>query len=143
MSSIGVSSQGDKIYMGDFASPNNYVAIPGVVSIDGPQSENPTIDVSDLDSTSKEYIGGLKDNGSLTLTCNFSPTNVVQRSVRAAQAANPPTTKMFVLEFNDTNPPTRYEFQGFVKSFKPKLGVDAKKEVDIEIQISGSITQYN
>lgn len=141
--SIGVSSQGDKIYMGDFASPNNYVAIPGVISIDGPQSENPTIDVSDLDSTSKEYIGGLKDNGSLSLTCNWAPSNAIQRSVRAAQVANPPTTKMFVLELNDTVPPTRWEFQGFVKSFKPKLGVDAKKEVDIEIQISGSITQYN
>lgn len=143
MTTVAISSQGTKVYIGSTGSPNDYTAIPGIVSMSAPSSEVPEIDASDLDSTSKEFIAGLKDNGEMTLKMNFNTDNAVHRAIRAAFVANPSTTKQWVIEWPDTAPLTRWEFQGYVKSFKPTAGVDEKLSIDVTVRVTGDITQYN
>lgn len=143
MTTVAQSSQGAKVYLGNTGSPNDYTAIPGVISISGPSAQNPEIDASDLDSTAKEFIPGLTDNGEVALKLNYASDNTVHRALRTAFIAVPATTKQFVIEFTDTAPVTRWEFQGFIKTFAITMGVDAKVEADVSIRVTGAITQYN
>lgn len=142
MTTVAISSQGTKIFLGDTGSPNAYVAIPGVTSISAPTAQNPKIDASDLDSTSKEFIAGLKDNGEMSFSINFAPDNVTHLALRAAFVAAPATQKMWVIQWPDTAPNVRWEFQGFISGYQPKAGVDEKLTAEVTVTVSGDVTQY-
>ena len=53
------------------ASPNAYTLIAEVLRIGPIGSQAPEVDVTNLDSTSKEYIGGLPDGASVEFECNW------------------------------------------------------------------------
>lgn len=142
MTTVAITSQGTKLFFGSTGSPNDYNAVPGITSINTPTSSNPEIDASDLDSTSKEFIAGLKDNGEMSFTLNFNPDNAIQQSIRTAFVTAPSPTKSWVIQFSDTAPATRWEFAGFIKSLQVKAGVDEKLVCEVSVRVTGDVTQY-
>lgn len=109
MSTKGVKTQGTKYYYRT-GSGGSYAlsAIPGVTAIPLPVPTASQIDISDLDSTAKEYLTGLVDNGKFSLPFNFITFG---QSGAAAQAAflaqTPGTSTVYVVAMADgTTAPT-------------------------------------
>lgn len=58
---------------GDAASPEVFTNVGDVISIAGPAITKDEIEVTALDSTSKEFIGALDDPGEITMELNWNP----------------------------------------------------------------------
>jgi hypothetical protein len=96
------------------------------------------IDVTDLDSTGKEFFPGLADNGDLTLEINYLPSDAGQAAIRTAFESS------LIKDFKVTSPQgTTYTFEALVKNFPtiPKASVDGVQSGSISFKISGSVTK--
>src|SRR5512139_2194089 len=65
-------------------------AVEEVKSVSGPSGQAGVIDITHLQSTAKEKMMGLRDEGQITLTCNYSAsTNAtsIQNKMREMRAS--------------------------------------------------------
>lgn len=138
MSSSAVAAQGTKFYVSADGSPPSFSAIPEIRTIGGPDGSAPTIDVTDLDSTAREYILGLKDEGAFSLGIMYRPDNSVHAQLRAAWTNR--TLMQFRVDFPDTGT-TRWEFDGYVTGFSQNAAVDTVIEATVGIKITGAIVE--
>lgn len=136
MSTNAILAQGTKFAVSPNASPPTFQDIPEIKTIGGPDGSAPTIDVTDLDSTAREYVLGLKDEGSFSLGIQYIPANSVHASLRTAWGAR--TQLRFRVTFTDTGT-TVWEFNGFVTGFSQTMGVDTVVEATVGIKITGSV----
>ncbi len=96
------------------------------------------IDVTDLDSTGKEFFPGLQDSGDLTVEINYLPTDAGQSAARSAFEGS------VIKSYKITTPQgTTYTFEALVKNFPtiPKASVDGVQSGSIALKISGSVTK--
>ncbi len=98
-----------------------------------------SIDVTHLQSTSKEFIAGLKDNGTCDVSCNFT-NGAVQSAMRADMNAGMTSPyKVVILGPGATT--TTIAFSGFLTKYAgPDAKVDGKLEIQMTIKITGDIT---
>lgn len=68
--------------LGDAASPEVFTKVAEVLSIGPIGSTAPEVDVTNLDSTSKEYIGGLPDGQQVEISGNWIAANTQQAALR-------------------------------------------------------------
>lgn len=97
-----------------------------------------TVDVTHLQSTAKEYVAGLLDNGSLDFSCNFTngPVQTLLRTDMYNGITSP--YKMIINPTGTT--PINVMFSGFVtKADGPSAKVDGKMEMQYTVKITGSI----
>lgn len=96
------------------------------------------IDVTHLQSTAKEFIAGLKDNGSCDFTCNFI-NGTVQEAMR--QDCNNGVTSPYKIVITSGTATITFAFSGFLTKFDgPEAKVDGKLEISGTIKITGDIT---
>jgi hypothetical protein len=138
MSSNALDSQGVVISYKSVDSPITYTAIPEVSNIQGPGGQANEIDVTDLDSTAKEFRMGLQDEGSITLDIMYIPGNAAHAALRAARAAQALTG--FQIAFTDS-PVTLWQFNGFVLGFEISNSVDDVTKASVTIRVSGAVTE--
>lgn len=132
----GKATQGTIISRETSLGSGSFVAVANVRSFSGPSGENPEIDVTTLSSTAKEYIGGLIDNGELTLELNFDHDNTTHQQAIADQEASPPTTTGWRITF--ANPTVNYTWPAFVKSFSISGEVDGVYQASMTLRLSGA-----
>ena len=99
---------------------------------DGAASE---IDITNLDSTAKEFRLGITDPGQFTINIDYDNTNAGHVALRAKQVSG--VLSNFKLTLPNSNIIT---FNGFVKKFSLAGGVDALAKTACDIRISGAIT---
>jgi hypothetical protein len=87
-----------------------------------------------LQSEAKEKKIGLMDEGQLTLSINWEPSDTGQQAARDARAAR--TEKSFRLTYTDNSTAT---FDGYVMGMSSSGGVDNKVSGSITIEISGPV----
>lgn len=95
-------------------------------------------DVTDLDSTGKEFFPGLQDSGDVSLEVNYLPTDAGQAAARTAFEGSE------IKPYKITSPQgTTYTFNALLKSFPtiPKASVDGVQSGTISLKISGSVTK--
>ena len=138
MSSNAILSQDTVIAVSQDESPPSFSDIPEVRTIGGPDGSAPTIDVTDLDSTAREYKLGLKDEGSFQLGIMYIPQNAVHQTLRDAWSDR--TALRFRLTFTDATT-TVWEFTGYVTGLAGNIGVDTVVEATVGIKITGAIYQ--
>lgn len=115
-----------------------YTNVGGVSGIsDFESGETPEIDVSDFDSTFKEYIAGLADNGAFTMAVNFAKSQAGQTIVQARRDDGVVSSMKVVLPAGST--PTA-SFTGFVKKFSKNMAVGAAQTGQISIRVTGAVT---
>lgn len=136
MSASAIYSQGTKFAVSASGSPPSFSNIPEIVSIGGPDGQSPLIDVTDLDSTAREFLLGLKDEGAFSLEMFYIPQNAVHQTLRNAWSNR--TTMQFRVTFADSTT-TVWEFSGLVTGFQQTAGVDQALKATVGIKISGSI----
>lgn len=135
MTSAAIKTQGFKFQIGDSASPIAYTEVKEVVSFQGFDGTAAEIDVTNLQSTAKEFLMGLQDFGSFKIDCNYLQADAGQLAMRTAKATQAITN--FKVTFSDTKTAI---FTGFVMSNPVSGGVDAKVDGSFNIRISGNVT---
>ena len=157
----GVKTQLTKIYYRTgAASTYALVAIPGATSIPLAAPSSSKIDVTDLDSTAKEYLVGLVDNGSFTIPLNyltFGQTGAAAQATFLAQATGAETTYVVAMADGTTAPTidattgvityhsgrSHRTFTGIFGGAGETFSVDDAVRGTVEITISGAITRTN
>jgi hypothetical protein len=110
------------------------INVTGWQGFDGQSAE---IDVSDLDSAAKEYIGGLQDFGAVTFNVQVSDTDDGQNALRASKAAGGVVTP-FKLTFRNA----KYRsWSGYCRQFSENGSVDNVITGVAAIRIAGVVTR--
>lgn len=116
------------------ATPLEWIEIGEVISFDGPSGSAAVIDATHLQSTAKEKLMGLPDEGQFTLSLNLVPGDAGQLAAKTARAAR--AEKDFRVTYSDLSVST---FSGFVLGFASSGGVDGKIDGSITIEITGAV----
>ena len=123
--------------LGDGASPQSYTTIAEVLRVGPIGSTNPEVDVTNLDSTAKEYIAGLADGNTVAFDVNWLVANTEQSSLRASAAAGSTVHLQMLWE---TSPNTTAEFAFVLLTFEMgETTADGQITASISGRISGSI----
>lgn len=136
MATQAFAGVGTKFYKGVFGV-GTPVAIAEVNSITGPNATRNQIDATSLDSVDgyKEYIGGFRDGGEVTLNMNF--TNQTYGLMH--NDFEDDTLMNYYIVMPDTSA-TRLDFSGFVQSLGFSVPTDDKVTADVTIKVSGPVT---
>lgn len=132
----GIISQGFKLEIGDVGdSPALLTEIKDVTTFSGFDGQAAEIEITNLQSTAKEYLMGLEDAGAFNVDINYTATDPGQSEARTARAAR--TLKSFLVTFSDA---TTAAFDAYVLSNPITGGVDAKVDSSFSMRITGSVT---
>jgi len=93
------------------------------------------IDISDLDSSAKEKMLGIVDEGQVSLSFNYDPTDTGQLAMEAARAA------AALKSLRITTGTVTRTFSGYVMSFEVGGSVDQTISLSVNFEISGSIVK--
>lgn len=140
MTTKAISSQGVKLKRGDGAASNEvFTTIGEVLSFTGPTESAKQIDVTSLDSSSREYIAGLRDGGEVSFDFNLVCSDLMQRGIKSDLANR--VTRNWTLELtDDQTSPTKIAFAAIVTSFSIKGTVDDRIVGSCSLKISGDAT---
>lgn len=141
MSSNAVSAQGTKVEIS--SDGTSFTEIKEVKTYSGFDGQASDIDVTNLQSTAKEYRVGIQDFGTLQLDVNVVRGDAGQTLVRTALASG--AVYKFQVTLNDAITPTTgtgtiLAFDGLVKQFTQQGGVDAVQAGTIQVRITGAVT---
>lgn len=132
-----IESQGVTISVAT-GSPNAQVNIGNVIGIKGPGGAASVIDVTNLDSSAKEKLMGLPDEGQVTLDINYDPDNATHIVLRAARRAR--TRCEFVITLTDSTATTLHFF-AYVLSFSMDISVDQAVKVSVTLEVDGAVLE--
>jgi hypothetical protein len=132
---VKVDSTGKTITVGAGAvTPVTYTNVANMKDFSGFDGSASEIDVTNMDSTAKEFRLGLTDPGQFSINIDYDNTNAGHVALRAKQVSG--ILSNFKLTLPNTNVIT---FTGFVKKFSLAGGVDAVAKTAVDIRISGAI----
>ena len=133
-----VLGSGATLQLGSGASPQVYTTIAEVMRCGPIGSSNPEVDVTNLDSTAKEYIAGLADGNTVDFDVNFLVGNAQQESLRTSQAAGSTVNLRMVWQ---TSPNTNAVFDLVLLGFEMgETTPESQITASISGRISGAIT---
>lgn len=116
------------------ATPVTFTDIVNLHDFSGFDGTASEIDVTNLESTAKEFRLGLSDPGQFTINLSYDNTNAGHIALRSKQASGLLTNFKLVLPNANT-----VTFSGFVKKFSLAGGVDQVAKTAVDIRISGPI----
>lgn len=131
----GVDSSGYTTYTsGGTATPVTYTKVANVSSFSGFDGSAADIDVSNLDSTAKEYRIGLAEPGAFTMELQLDTTDAGQQALLSNQSAQ--TVRSFKMTLPNAAVAT---FNAYVKKVTATGGVDQVVGRSVDLKISGPI----
>ena len=131
---LAVLGSGATLQLGDGASPQSYTTIAEVMRCGPIGSSNPEVDVTNLDSTAKEYIAGLSDGNTVDFDVNWLVGSTQQTSLRTSQQAGSTVNLQMVYP---TSPNTKAQFDLVLLDFE--MG-ETTADGQLTARISGRIT---
>lgn len=132
----GIDAFGIALKRGDGASPEVFATIGNVTSVSGPEIERETYDITAHDSVDgwREFIGGLKDAGEVSIEVNYDPTkhddligDFEDTEARTYQMVFPGTLG-------------QWQFAAFLSGFSQEAPVDDKLSAEIKFKVTGKPT---
>ena len=126
--SRAMTGQGTKFYRGTSQ-------ISEINSITGPGKSRETIDVTRLEDEDgyRQFIGGLRNPGTVTLSMNFTPDGYADLN----EDFESEERQDYSIELPDG---TTFSFAGLVTELPISIPIGDKITADVTIQISGIIT---
>lgn len=128
---------GTVLSRGDAASPEVFTAVGDVISISGPAITKDEIEVTALDSTSKEFIGALDDPGEITLELNWNPQDSEHVNLRADAEGS--TVRNYRIVWNDVSS-TTVDFAAEVMEFSLNTEPNDAVKGSVRMKITGALT---
>lgn len=120
---------------GGAATPQTYTKVNGLLSFDGFDGSADELDTTDLDSTAKEFVSGIKDEGKFGFEMKTLKTDNGQIALRAAR--NNGNIVGFKLTLPDANVAS---FSALVKTIPTSGAVNAVLKGKVDCKISGPVT---
>lgn len=154
---MAVKTQGTQLFILDETASGGaeVLTIECATAIDGLGAAREQIDVTCLESSSREYVGGLATPGSLTVTVNFDPDNESHFRMYELWKSNTdfkfaigfgPETSVPTIssgdEFNFPTDRTFIEAAGYVSDLPLSAALNAVWTAGIPIQVSGDYTIF-
>jgi len=138
MSQNAVLTQGTILQRGDGGTPEVFTAVPEITAITGPTATKAQIDVTDLSSTAKQFLGGLADFGQMTVEIHYIPGNAVHTAIRNdfINAASP--VHNWKLLFVNSH---QWAFQAFVMGFPGNTQMNATQKGTITLRLTGPVVE--
>lgn len=123
---------------GGTATPVTFTQIKDIKDFKPSGAQVSKIDVTNLDSTAKEYVAGLVDNGDFSMSVNYVADDPGQAAARTAFESS--LTKTFKIVAPNSN---TFTFSAFVMKFPevPSGAVDGVLMGDMTVQITGPVTK--
>lgn len=113
------ATKGTALRRGGDESPTTYTLVPQVQSISGPTASAAEIDVTNLNSTSREFVTGITDYGQVTFTIFLDYSNSIHSGIKTDFDNG--TTRSWEKELPD----------GTVEAFEAKVsGIDEEEATD-------------
>lgn len=135
-------SKATQIQRGDGGGTEVFTTIGEVMSFSGPSAEVSEIDVTNFDSTAKEYIAdALPDGGEVSFDMNFVGSDAQQQGLRTDCVNG--TLRNFKLILNDhPTVKTTFSFAAIAKKFDgPKAGGPTEQyKASVTLRVSGAVT---
>jgi predicted secreted protein len=133
----GVDGFGTQLKRGDGGAPEVFTAIGNVTSIGGPSLARETLDVTAHDTADgwREFLGGLKDGGEVSLDINYDPAE--HDSLVDDFDDDQPRSYQLVFP---TSPPTTWGLKAILTGFEPEAPHDDKLAASISFKVSGKPT---
>jgi hypothetical protein len=134
---VDINTVGQTITIGTAtATPAAWTQVKEIKAIKPGGASSSKIDVTDLDSTAKEYRSGLMDNGTLSCDINILESDPGQQAVLAA------FTAATVNSYRIVTPAKTRTFSATCLKFPtvPDAAVDGVQTGSAEWQISGAVT---
>lgn len=132
----GVSSQGTLLHISVDGSPTNFQKVGNVKEYSGPGGQAAVIDVSNLESTFREKLVGLPDEGQLSFGINIDPADVVHLAIKTARRNR--TLVEFRITLSNAAA-TKLTFFGYILGYQLSGGVDQAVNASITIEIDGEV----
>ena len=126
------------------ASTSTSCMIGEITDFSGPGGQANVIDVTNLNSTAKEKLVGLRDEGQLSLSLNFNYSDTAQAAIITDRANR--TKRKCVIKFNDSTDDkvkTKALFDAYCLGFSVSGAVDNKVSANAVIEITGAVTYTN
>jgi hypothetical protein len=135
---MAITSQGTSIRISEDGT--TFTDIGCVESFDLSGEDRATIDTTCLSSTAKEYIFGLRDNGTLSSNVRFNPQDAGWKLVEASYSSD--DAYHFQIEFADSAgvSGTLYDFTGNVVNTSTSGAVDAVVSGSFSVKLTGDVT---
>jgi len=146
-----LKTQGVELFLLDSTDSGNEVRkIAKVTSISGVGGSAGEIDITNFDSTAKEYLVGLKDSGSVTFNFNYEPTDSSHSTLLGLEGGS---NKRFVIcgseevtdpsytsTFTIPTDRTTIDFTAGVQSVQLDLSTDDIYRGSATLRVSGAYT---
>ncbi|MEN7529338.1 phage tail tube protein [Cupriavidus sp. DL-D2] len=133
---VDIDTTGKTVTAAGTATPLGWTKIENLVSFKGFDGQASELDVTDLDSTAKEFRLGLQDWGTFSFDVNKDFTDPGQVALDTAKRTG--TLKTFKLTLPNQKTKT---FDAFVKNTPLEGGVDAVlKATGVSLRITGDVT---
>lgn len=130
---------GTLLQFGNGASPEVFTTLAEVVNITGPGMSRELPDATHMQSPGgwREFIGGLKDAGEITIEANHLPNNATQNASQGVLSFFASgATKNWKIVF-PVSPAVEWEFASVVSAFEPDFPVDDKMMLSVTLKVSG------
>lgn len=115
-------------------TPQTLTPIANVHTFSGGDAAAAEIDVTNLSSTSKEFLLGLRDQGTFSLELDYDFADAGQNALLAAQASG--AVKSFVLTLPDGHTAS---FSALVKKVAFSGGTDAVVKRPVDLRVTGDV----
>jgi len=126
------------------ASTSTSCMVGEITDFSGPGGQAAVIDITNINSTAKEKLVGLRDEGQLSLTLNLSFADTAQGTIRADRATR--TKRKVVIKFNDSTDDkikTKALMDAYCLGFSVSGAVDNKVSANCVIEITGPVVYTN
>lgn len=133
---------GTLLKIGNGGGPETFTTIAGVTNISGPGIALDPVEVTNHSSTGgwREFVGGLKDGGEITLDLNFDPAAATHDvDTGLLDDLDDRTVRNFQLVFPDTGAST-WSFSALVTNFEPAAPIDGALTASVSLKLTGQPT---
>lgn len=110
-----------------------FVKVGEVSNIGEPSGEAADIDVTHLESSAKEYLIGLPDEGNIQIQGNFDPDDTGQAELKAAK--DDQTRRWLKITWSSGD---IWYIKALCKKYSPSAGVDSKVPFSSNFRTSGA-----
>lgn len=132
---IGINTVGKTITAAGTATPVTWTKIENLVSFKGFDGQASELDITDMDSTAKEFMLGLQDWGTFSFDVNRDMNDAGQQAVDAAKRAGTKKSYKLTLPNNKTK-----TFDAYCKNSPLEGGVDqVLKTSGVTLRITGDV----
>lgn len=131
----GIDAFGTTLSRGDGGSSETFTPIANITSVGAPSLSRDTYDVTAHDSTDgwREFIGGLKDGGEVSIDVNYDPSQH-DSLVDDFEDVDP---RNYKVTFPDA---AEWAFPAILTGFEPDAPHDGKLTASLSFKVAGKPT---